>query len=127
MGVLSVLLSMSLKYKLIMMVIIGTFMTISYLIIKTLNPSKPAPVPIQEKTIVYPKKKPSFTEQDPPKIKPKPHKKYKLKKFDIPKDTLKDKIARIKRANSPGYQRPDDNMIMFLKDGVITYRKKRRK
>ncbi len=40
---------------------------------------------------------------------------------------IKRQVARIKKANEPGYKRPDDNMIMFLHNGVITYRKRKRK
>ena len=122
MGVLSVLFSMSLKYKLIMLILFGVFVTVSYYILKTLKTSKPDPV--QETSIVYQPKPDIFIEKTPHKIESKPKKKIIPKKSQKQKE-LDEKIRRAQIANNPGYKIEDSPFQMFLHHGVITYRKKR--
>ena len=124
MGVLSVLVSMSLKYKLIMLILFSVFVTVSYYIIKTLKPSDPNPV--QETSIIYQPKPDSFIEKNPHKIEPKPKKKIIPKKSQKQKE-LDEKVRQVQTANEPGYKTEESQFQMFLHHGVITYRKKRKK
>ena len=40
---------------------------------------------------------------------------------------IQEQVKRADIANQPWYRPPDDNMDAFIKDGVITYRKRRKK
>ena len=40
---------------------------------------------------------------------------------------IEEQVQRIEKVNDPNYQRPDDEMETTIKDGVITYRKKKKR
>jgi len=39
---------------------------------------------------------------------------------------IDEQVRHVKLANEPGYKAPKDDMEVFIKDGVITYRKRRK-
>jgi uncharacterized membrane protein len=40
---------------------------------------------------------------------------------------IDEQVQRIETANDPNYQRPDDGMYATIKDGVIRYRRKKKR
>jgi len=43
------------------------------------------------------------------------------------RERIEEQVQRIEIANDPNYQRPDDEMEATIKDGVIIYRKKKKR
>lgn len=39
---------------------------------------------------------------------------------------IEEQIRKVENANKPGYRTPEEDMVTVIKDGVVTYRRRRR-